>query len=125
MGKKTPPFEHYPKWTQAKFWGFLRSALRRASDRFPPKQEAKKLHRRPYKGSNTRQKWEYQCVQCKKWFKDKEVEVDHIIPTGTLRSFDDLPEFCRKLFCGIEHYQILCKECHKKKTAQERLLRNV
>jgi 5-methylcytosine-specific restriction endonuclease McrA len=120
MPKKTPPFENYPLWTEARFWTFIRSALRRASDRYPPKQEAKKLNRRVYKGQNKKQKWEYQCKKCDGWFMEKEVEIDHIIPTGTLRSFEDLADFCRRLFCGVEGYQIMCKKCHAIKTNDER-----
>jgi 5-methylcytosine-specific restriction endonuclease McrA len=125
MGTKTPPFVYYPKWTEAKFFGFLRSALRRASDRYPPKQEAKKRYRRPYVGENVRQKWEYQCEECKGWYKDKEVEIDHLIPAGSLRNFDELPTFCSRLFCGVDGYQVLCKPCHRAKTSMERLLRGV
>jgi 5-methylcytosine-specific restriction endonuclease McrA len=120
MGTKTPPFIHYPKWTEAKFFGFLRSALRKASQKYPPAYEALALARRPYKGSNTKQKWEYRCAECKKWFMQKEVQVDHIIPAGTLKSFNDLPTFCSRLFCGVRGYQVLCKPCHLVKSKEER-----
>jgi hypothetical protein len=45
--------------------------------------------------------------------------VDHIEPVGTLRTFEDLPEFCRRLFVGIDKLQVLCKTCHNKKTLAE------
>lgn len=119
MAQKTPPFDHYPEWTQARFWGFLRSALRRASDRFPPKQQAKLLYRRPFIGEG-RQKWEYQCVECREWFPEKAIQIDHILPVGQLRDWDNLPIFCKKLFCGVEGYQVMCKPCHQIKTNKER-----
>ena len=119
MGRKTPPFENWPKWTEAQFWSFLRSALRRASDRFPPKQQAKYLYRRGCKDKG-RQKWEYQCVECREWFAEKDIQIDHIEPVGTLRDWSDLPEFCKRLFCGVEGYQILCKPDHQVKTNRER-----
>lgn len=119
MGRKTPPFENYPPWTEARFWGFLRSALRRASDRFPPKQQAKILYRRKYNGGG-RQKWEYQCVDCKEWFAEKNIEVDHIEPVGTLRDWSDLPDFCKRLFCGVEGFALRCRPCHQIKTNRER-----
>jgi hypothetical protein len=58
---------------------------------------------------------------CKKWFKDKEVEVDHIVACGSLKEYSDLPGFIQRLFCEPEDLQILCKDvCHKKKTDSER-----
>lgn len=115
----TVPFPSYPKWTTPKFFSFLRSKLRSASSRWPPKYEVLAAAKRVYKGDNKRQKFEYQCKKCKKWHLQKDVSVDHIIPVGTLRSYDDLPEFCMNLFCGMDGLQVLCKACHSKKTALE------
>ena len=42
------------------------------------------------------------------------------MPAGTLRTFDDLPAFCAKLFCSEDELQVLCKACHDEKTKQER-----
>ena len=42
MGKKTNPFIHYPAWTEARFWTFVRSALRSAWNRYPVKFEVLK-----------------------------------------------------------------------------------
>jgi len=117
---KTPPFPPYTKWSQAKFFGFIRSALRSASQRWPPKQESKKLSRRAYKGDNIRQKWEYKCCVCGGWFMDKEVEQNHIISVGELRCFEDLPKFVERLFCGIDGFETTCKKCHKEITDKQR-----
>lgn len=46
--------------------------------------------------------------------------MDHIEPVGTLTSFDDLPAFVEKLFCGIEGLQVLCDADHQEKTNSER-----
>jgi hypothetical protein len=118
MGKSTPPFPLYPEWTTARFWSFLRSALRNASQRWGPKQEVKKHNRRPYDGNNVRQKWEYRCESCGGWFMDKEVEVNHKIPVGELSAYEDLPEFVRRLFCGVDGFEIVCKTCHNQITAK-------
>jgi hypothetical protein len=80
------------------------------------KQEAK----RPYKGKNKRQKWEYQCNKCKKWFPDKLIQIDHVIPVGSLRCDEDLVGFLQKL-TPEEGFQMLCKDkCHQEKTNYER-----
>lgn len=121
MPRNTPKTRNGGQWTEARFFGFIRSALRRASARWPPacKQvfdEAK----RPYKGKNKLQKWEYKCASCGKWKKRRDVQADHIKPCGSLKEFKDLPVFCERLFCEVDGLQVLCKECHKTKTQEER-----
>lgn len=120
MGIKTPPFPPYPAWSTAKFFGFLRSALRTASTRWPPKYEVKAEAKRPYKGPDKRRKFEYKCAQCGLYHADKDVEVDHVVPVGSLRTFDDLPGFVERLFCPKEGLRLLCKPCHLQKTAEEK-----
>ena len=119
MARKTEKCDVYDQWTKSRFFSFIRSALRRSYSRWPPKFEVMKEARREYKGPG-RQKYEYQCAECKKWFPQKQVQVDHIVPAGSLRDWDDLVEFTQKLLCGKDGLQVLCKECHAKKTALER-----
>ena len=107
--------------TNAMFWSFIRSALRQKSRWWRPITQCKMASRRPYKGTNKRQKFEYQCNQCKNWFPDKETAVDHKIPAGSLNSGDDLKGFVERLFCEEEHLQVLCKTCHDTKTKLEKL----
>lgn len=106
--------------TNAEFFSMIRSALRTRSLYWKPRSMAKQKVKRIYKGPNKLQKYEYQCNCCKKWFKDKEVNVDHIIPAGILRSFEDLTSFITNLFCDSLYLQVLCKTCHNKKTQEER-----
>lgn len=117
---RTPPFQNYPSWSTSKFFSFLRSSLRSAYNKWPPKWEVLKTAQRPYKGSDKRCKWEYQCAECGGWFKSTDISVDHITPAGSLNTFDDLPGFCQRLFCGVEGLQCLCKTCHNRKTQEER-----
>jgi hypothetical protein len=37
-----------------------------------------------------------------------------------LKCYDDLPSFVSTLFCESDNLQVLCKQCHKAKTAEER-----
>jgi len=104
--------------TEAGFWSFIRSGLRSKSQRWPPKYAVKKEAKRTVTGK--RHRYEYQCNVCKGWFKDKEVEVNHIVPCGTLKSFDDLPQFVERLFCEKEGLEVICKGCHKKETAKQK-----
>jgi len=106
--------------TESAFWSFIRSALRQKSRWWKPIAQAKAKAKRSYKGPLKRQKFEYQCAVCLKWFPDKEINVDHVVPAGTLRCADDLPGFVERLFCEVDNLQVLCSTCHNKKTQNEK-----
>jgi 5-methylcytosine-specific restriction endonuclease McrA len=106
--------------TESAFWGMIRSALRAKSRWWKPTLIALEKAKRKSLSENKRLKWEYKCAKCKKWFKRASVQVDHIVPAGTLKSAHDLPLFVEKLFCEAEGLQVLCCECHKTKTNEER-----
>jgi len=115
MSKRTPPHPEYPSWTEARFRQFIRSALRAAWSRWPPKYEVLAAAKRTVSGK--RHKYEFQCASCKQWFKQKEVQVDHITPVG---SDTDWIQFIQRLFVGKNKLQVLCSECHNLKTKRER-----
>lgn len=106
--------------SESAFWSFIRSGLRQKSRWWKPITQCKLAARRAYKGPLKRQKWEYQCNSCEKWFPDKKINVDHIQPAGTLRCANDLPGFVERLFCEIDNLQVLCEKCHNVKTQSEK-----
>lgn len=108
------------KWTRSRYFSFIRSCLRRAWSKYPVKFQALQAARKPYEGEDKRTKWTYQCNICKGWFKTTEVSVDHKLPCGSLKDYDDLPVFVQRLFCSAEDLQILCAPCHREKTNAER-----
>ena len=116
----TPKTRNAGTMTESAFWSFIRSALRQKSRWWKPISQAKLAAKRKYKGPNKRQKFEYQCNVCKDWYPDKEINVDHIIPAGTLRCANDLPGFVERLFCEVDNLQVLCQGCHNKKTQDEK-----
>jgi 5-methylcytosine-specific restriction endonuclease McrA len=109
--------------SEAAFWSFIRSALRQKSRWWKPISVCKLNARRDYKGPGKRQKYEYQCKKCKKWCPEKEINVDHIIPAGSLNTAQDLPQFVERLFCEQDNLQVLCTDCHNKKTLKEKQLK--
>jgi 5-methylcytosine-specific restriction endonuclease McrA len=122
MGQLKPRTWAGKTWTKARYFQFIRSALRQAFQRYPVKQKVKNANRTAVTGK--RHKWLYTCAECAEEFMDKEVQVYHIIPAGSLNDFDDLPSFVKRLYCEPEDMQILCKPCHAVKTAAERKARS-
>ena len=120
MGKKVIKTRNAGTMSESAFWAFIRSALRQKSRWWKPITQCKLNAKRPYKGTNKRQKFEYQCNKCKKWFPDKQINVDHITPAGELNKADDLPGFVERLFVEVEGLQTLCLNCHNEKTKQEK-----
>lgn len=102
-------------WTRAAFWGFVRSNLRKMSQRWPPlASQALLLRRRKSEHpTNKLLKWEYQCTECRGWFARKDTHLDHIEACGSLKSFDDLPGFVRRLLCEVQGIRVSCTTCHK------------
>jgi len=111
------------KWTDARFTSFIKSALRSASQRWPPKfnalanaKEGKRINL-----ASGRLAEHYTCAICKNGFPAKEVQVDHIHPViDPHTGFTSWDEVIKRMFCEVEGYQILCKPCHAKKSHVER-----
>lgn len=116
----TPKTRNAGTMTESAFWSFIRSALRQKSRWWKPITQCKLEARRAYNGPLKRQKFEYQCNTCKKWFPEKKINVDHIIGAGSLNCADDLPGFVNRLFCEQDNLQVLCETCHDKKTKLEK-----
>lgn len=112
---KVPRTRNSGRWTEAAFWGFLRSGLRRMSMRWQPISDVRKAGRRPNQSANRRLKYEHQCSQCLNWFPEKEIEIDHIdgVGSGQLRSWEDFARFAERLFCEIDRLRKLCVKCNQ------------
>lgn len=113
-------------WTEARFKSFITSALRTATQRWPPKFETlregyveKKINEKTGKLA-----MHYRCNACKALFPSKGIQVDHIQPVvDPKKGFVSWDVYVDRLFCEKEKLQLLCKECHKEKTALEKTQR--
>lgn len=95
---------------------FARAALRRASYRWPPRNEAIKRAR---VGRGI-----YVCEECKGLLEAKEVERDHKVPVIRTRGKNQtLGEFAARLFAPVDGWTVLCNACHRAKTDKENLER--
>ena len=111
------------------------STLRRCFKRYPPYyntlNSVKTYYTIKSKNGKDLVRVSYKCNKCKDEFKSSQVVVDHIIPViDPTVGFpinpdgsDDWLTFIRRLFCGPENLQVLCKTCHDEKTGKETKLR--
>ncbi len=111
------------EWTAARFNSFVKSALRSASQRWPPKYKALKKASvgKKINWKTNRIAQHFKCASCNKEFPQKEVQIDHISPiinpkTG-FTSWDDVID---NMFCEEDNLQVLCITCHKEKSTAEK-----
>lgn len=113
------------KWTKERFNRFIISALRKASMKWPPRNEAKK-NARVARGM-------YKCDNCgvvgpatippkrETRRRRNNSAVDHVNPVvDPANGFIDWNTYIDRMFCELEGFQVLCWECHDKKSAEER-----
>lgn len=112
------------QWTEARFNSFIKSALRAASRRWPPKYE---ILSEALVGSKTNVKTgrlakHYRCAICRGEFPAKDVQVDHISPIiDPVVGFTNWDDVVDRMFCEKNNLQVLCTDpCHKAKTAAEK-----
>lgn len=113
-------------WTEGRLQGFIIGVLRAGHKRWPPKYEVKnaaKLGKKTNPATGRVAEF-FECAICKGDFTNKDVEVDHINPVvDPSTGFKDWNTFIERLFCGPNNYQLVCKGCHKKKSAEEKQLK--
>lgn len=116
------------QWTVARYKSFIKSALRQASMKWGPKNEALK-EARLEKG------W-YRCAECGErvpatvkvvhptdgtYKRVKNVHVDHIIPViDPAVGFTTWDSVIERMFCEKEDLRVLCASCHKTITDEEK-----
>lgn len=106
-------------WTKARYFSFIRSALRSAHMRYPAAQRY--LHSKAYKApAGMRAKYLVDCEICGKAVAKSKADKDHIVPAGSLNDYGDIGGFVRRLFTDFDSYQLLCPDCHGIKTLADR-----
>jgi 5-methylcytosine-specific restriction endonuclease McrA len=110
------------EWTKGRRKSFITSTIRSGFSRWPPKFAVieKAFVGKKVNESSGRKAAHYECNSCKQHFPLKEIQVDHIEPVVCpLEGFVSWDSFIERLFCKEENLQVLCKECHKRKTKAE------
>jgi hypothetical protein len=112
----------HPDWTEARFNSFVKSALRAASSRWPPRYE---VLNEAYVGKKVNPKTSrigkhFKCASCHNEFPASEVQVNHIesvVPIEGFKSWDDI---IYRMFCPKDKLEVLCIPCHKLVTNKEK-----
>jgi len=107
--------------TDSQHIGKIRSALRNMSRWWKPFALAlKAASHTSYVGRAKRV--HYLCAVCNKLHPKQNVEVNHIVPVGSLKTYDDLPSFCARLFVeDVSLLEVVCKPCHAEITAAQKI----
>ena len=105
-------------WTEARYRGFITSALRSASRRWPPKYLVlgDSYCGRQINKKSGRLAKHYLCTLCGGKFPQAQIQVDHRIPIGKCKTWD---KFIESLFCEKDNLQTVCKPCHQLKSKKE------
>jgi hypothetical protein len=113
------------QWTESRFHSFIKSALRRASVRWPPRYEtlADAFVGSKINSKTGRMAKHYRCSKCGFEFPLKEVQVNHIEPVVPVEGFDDWDDVIYRMFCEKNGLEVLCVPCHKLVTQEENILR--
>ena len=113
------------RWTRNDLINFIKSALRRASVRWEPKNEAiRKACVGDGINPRTGRKCKlHQCPQCGELFPRSEIRADHVVPVVGPEGFTTWDSFIERLFCEADGFSAICDGCHKRITEHERKLR--
>jgi 5-methylcytosine-specific restriction endonuclease McrA len=112
-----------PEWSDAKFKGWIISLLRRGTMRWPPRNEVLKAAKTVKKVNpkSGRLAQHFECNGCKQDFPAKGVVVDHKKPVVDIKKgFIDFDTYINRMYCAAKNLQVLCKDCHTKKSKKER-----
>ena len=113
------------QWTQSRFNSFIKSALRTASVRWPPRYETLAeafVDRRTNEKTGKLAK-HFKCASCSSLFPQKDVEVNHKQSVVPVEGFTSWDEVINRMFCEKDGLEVLCKTCHKQRTQEENQLR--
>jgi 5-methylcytosine-specific restriction endonuclease McrA len=114
-------------WTEGRYTTFIRSALRAAFRKWPPKFEVLRnaATERRINPKSGKLAMHYRCAGCGKEFPLKDIQVDHVKPIVDPKvGFVDWNTFIDRLYCEAKNLQVLCRDvCHALKSKKERATR--
>lgn len=124
MGRQPGPLvKNDGTWTAAKFNSFIKNNLRSATRKWAPIQKCKKkahVARGLYRCDECKQEVPPTVFDEEKRKRVKNTFVDHRIPIiDPAVGFVSWDETIERMFCNSDNLQLLCKECHQRKSREE------
>lgn len=112
--------------TEAEYWGWVRSCIRRMWANYPIAKNFKKAQMIPIP-ANLKPKFHPltksvgQCYACLEWFSAKNLQVDHLVNTNGCTSYETAHDFLdRMVMEPPSNFGLICKPCHKIKSHAEK-----
>ncbi len=112
------------RWTEAEFTSFITNNLRMASRKWGPIHDVSKK-------ANEKRGF-YRCNECNELVpgttkvgrkRVSNIAIDHIDPiVDPAVGFTTWDDYIHRMFCEEENLQVLCKDCHDRKSQQEKLI---
>lgn len=97
------------------YFKYLRREVNRIWQWSPERKECKKRARWPGGGVES-----YGCEECNAGPLVKgQYQIDHVIPRENVEGWDGWEHYIWRAMCPVEMLQLLCLECHNKKSASE------
>lgn len=127
MAKRVSRTRCSGRWTESRFRSFVMSALRQASVKWRPKQDAlKKSFIEHGVNPQTGHKCKlHECARCRGLFKQGDLRADHIEPViDPYVGFEGWDKVIDRMFVEAHGFQALCEDCHTIKTKRENWVRN-
>ena len=110
------------RWTEARYRSFIQSLLRQGTRRWAPTTDVKNRAKVA--------RGQYKCECCGEIVgptrKDgrrrvHNIFVDHIDPiVDPAVGFEGWDKYIERMFCEADNLQLICKDCHDTKSAEER-----
>lgn len=126
MTIKKPWEEPDSPWkTESSYYSWMRGGLRRVWNKMPTKLNLIKKHRKQIVNPNPKGKkptvWGGDCAMCGGEFVEKLLQVDHIVPAGSLRTHKDIQGFIERLLIVTEDdLRLVCVDCNNALSISEK-----
>lgn len=112
------------RWTEAAFNSFVKNNLRRASIKWAPISDCLKearVRRGIYECNNCKEEVTASIKHPDTGKRLKNAIVDHIKPIiDPAVGFTTWDDCINRMFCEPENLQVLCRDCHEKKSNEEK-----
>ena len=107
---------------------FLIPFLRKASQRWPAKIQARKnakviIEDGHFKNGNVRKRVMYKCHQCGVLVDQFNGHIDHLEPVVNISGFTNWEDYINRLFCSVDLLAHKCIPCHEAITREQNLER--